>query len=86
MPCIFDEERRATGPIWPNLRQNRMFPVWLIAKEDEPGNIPVRGTRRISPLDTPMKRLKWRTLRRVSCLAGNKMRHASAATMNFNRP
>ncbi len=64
MQCIFDEEHRATGPIWPN-------PF---------------GTRRISPLDGVMKRLKWRALRRVSCLAGNKMRHAGTAIMNLNRP
>ncbi len=64
MQRIFDEERRATGPIRPNLFE----------------------TRRISPLDTPMKRLKWRALRRVSCLASNKMRHADATTMILNRP
>ncbi len=61
--------------------------VWLIAKEDEPGNIPVLGgMRRNSPLDGVMKRLKWRTPRRLSCLASNEMHHASAATMNVNRP
>ncbi len=43
-------------------------------------------TQRISPLDIVLKRLKWRILRRVSCLASNNMRHASAATMNVNRP
>ncbi len=64
MPCIFDEERRVTGPIWPNLFE----------------------TRRILLLDIVMKRLKWRTLRRVSYLASNKMRHASAATTIVHRP
>ncbi len=44
------------------------------------------GTRRISPLDIVMNRLKWRALRRVSCLASNKMRHAGTITMALNRP
>ena len=43
-------------------------------------------TRRILPLDVVMKRLKWPALRRVSCLARNKMRHASTATIIVNRP
>ncbi len=61
-----------------------------ISDEEQRATGPIRPnlfeTWRISPLDTPMKRLKWRTLRRVSCLASNKIRHASAATMNVNRP
>ncbi len=86
MQRIFDEERRETGPIRPNPRQTGCFRFGSLPKKTNREKPRFGETRRISPLDTPMKRLKWRTLRRASCLAGNKMRHASAATMNVNRP
>lgn len=44
------------------------------------------GTRRISPLVSVTKRLKWVTLRRVSCLASNKMRHADTVNRTLKRP
>ncbi len=45
-----------------------------------------KGTRPITPLDVVMKRLKWPTLRRVSCLARNEMDHAGAAILVARRP
>ncbi len=86
MPCIFDEEQRATGPIRPNPHQTGCFRFGSLHEKTNWETSQFGGRGAFRCWTSPKKRLKWRTLRRVSCLASNKMRHAGAATMNVNRP
>ena len=55
-------------------------------REDGPILSNPSGTRPILPLDVTLSSLKGLTLRRHAKLARNKMGHASAATVNLNRP